>query len=689
MLNLKELTKSQDPSVSGVGRFLSKIDDPKNSNLKRPTVQELERLAADAHVGTGLEMHILPLVTLKPVFQHPDPKINAFLNHELERFGWGKLVREISTAYKFGFYAAEKVWEYRDTKIVLLDGEIFELRATVYKKLKSIHPVGVQLRMTEIGDPDGFDQVGGGIATVPEDKALIYTHQPEFGNRYGTALTTRAYKAWWTHELVTQFFNRYFENQSLPLPKIFYEPNPQPTDPNNPNSPVTDTAQQAAQGILEAVRAGSGVALPLYQDINSSEYKRSWDLEYVSTPDKSGEFLPYLESLDAKKLRSMLIPEKMVMAGGAGGAGSYAMVESLTDLFMMRLEGMASDLYGFLAINWARPLIDFNFGTDQPDATLNDPNLSKENKTFLRQLMTGVFGTLLADPRISPRVDLAGMAKELGIPTLEEAKDDVVQQDVSDDQSAKPLPEIKARGTRHDILELADDRPFGTRGATNNRTWEKQTKAFQESLGETYTTWAKTLESALLAATEADYDAVLKANLENLKTLLVRRYRSSIPAAQGLGLGDEVSPQSLEKLAKRLALLEEKIAVEIVPKVGTKIAADLADGIAVTNLTQLIGIRMGIVTRVAGGDYWANIISGWADARKERETRGEAGKIRWVLDNLATHCPDCPRFAGVYDSLDEIGAIPGDGQTQCGIYCRCWLEEQLPDGTWQRRISDL
>ena len=210
----------------------------------------------------------------------------------------------------------------------------------------------------------------------------------------------------------------------------------------------------------------------------------------------------------------------------------------------------------------------------------------------------------------------------------------------------------------------------------------------QESLGETYTQWARETAKLLEAVAAEARQEILNSRLEILRILLVRRYREAIPTAHGLGIADALSPDSLGRLAKRLEKLEEKVAREIVPKIGEKIAGDLLDH-GPGELLQVIEMRLGFVTKPSGGDYWGTVIQGWADSRRDREKDGTAGKIRWVLDNLASNCEDCQRLAGEYASIEEIGTLPGAGDTSCGAYCRCWLEEENPDGDYQRRISDL
>lgn len=690
-----ELTGPADPGAIGSGRFYSQIDDPRTSNIKRLTITDMQKLAMDPQVALGVEMHRLPILTLRPEFQHIDPEVAAFLNHELERVGWVNLARDVLTALEYGFFAAERVYTYRDTTITS-NGVNIKRSMAVYQKLKGIHPNAVQLETDAMtGEWNGFTQMAGGKASVPENKSFIFSHQLEFGNRYGNPITRRAYKYWWWGELVYQFANRYHEDQAVPPRKVFYEPSQSPVNPLDPLSPVTDVNKNVALDIAEKSRAGSGLAFPL-QTENTAEggqrYSKGWDMEYLVGPNKATEFTTYLDHLDAKKLRALFVPEKL--AQSSSGGGSYAMVESLAEFFLMSEEALAAQLYQFMITDWARPLINYNFGSSVPDATLPNPKLSRDNRKFLQDFLTSV----LASNSAVLEVDVENMARELGVPLKENHANDVIEQQTPENSNAPNpnalQPSVQARGRGVDaFMQQMNDIP-GVRKAVNNKAWESATKQFQTSLGEAYNGWKARTAALLENVATGDRDAILQMALLELRALLVKRYRASIPDARGLGYGDEISPASLTKLAKKLEVLETGLASRIA-NIGVKVTRDLSElgGVNASDIADVLALRLkGSIIQPAGNDYWHTIVDGWTDKRREREADPtvQQGKLRWVLDPLVqNHCDDCMRLEGEYDSIDELPSIPGDGSTECNIYCFCWLEEQDEKGNWQRRISDL
>lgn len=691
-----ELTGRQDPGVSGSGRALTQAVDPRRGGLERLSVDTLTKLALDPQVGAALEIIKLPILTIHPEFQHPDRVVREFLQSELDRVRL-PLMRDLLTALEYGFVAAEKVFGYADRTIADPQGTVlWSARAVVYEKVKAIHPAGVQIDTGPQGERMGFKQIAGTLgkaAEVPEDKALIYTHGMEFGNRYGNPRTRRAYVPWWWQQLIYQFANRYFEDQSIPQRKIFYEPNPQPADPNDPNSPSTDPNQEAAARLAEESRAGAAAVLPLQavqQPDGSLRYERGWDLEYLTGPNRQSEFTAYIDHLDLKKLRAMFVPEKIAATAATGG-GAYNMVESLADFFLMSEEALLEELLQAIALSWARPLIDFNFGRDVPDATFAPAKLSNSNRAFLQDLFKStILPPLLAGYGPAPQFDLEAIAAELKVP-LKSASADTVRQ-----SPTAPTPE----GVDQTVRQAFPHRPRrpvrledipGVRKPRYGRTWETMAAEFQQAVAEVYEAWVAQAARAIRGAPPEEAPVVLEAQLAELEARLLAAYRSDLPAAHGAGYGNAQTPRALAALAERLAQAEQTLKAEVMPALRQKLFADLIQAeVDPGELDGLIRIRMGTVTRSAGGEYWQTIVKGWIDRRKEQEAAGKATRIRWRLDNEASHCPDCVAWAGEYDSVDQLPAIPGDGTSQCGWNCRCWLEEYNPEtGEWQRRITDF
>ena len=61
-------------------------------------------------------------------------------------------------------------------------------------------------------------------------------------------------------------------------------------------------------------------------------------------------------------------------------------------------------------------------------------------------------------------------------------------------------------------------------------------------------------------------------------------------------------------------------------------------------------------------------------ARRAVEKKLGRREVRWVL-TAAEHCPDCEALAAKgWMPIGDLAQYPGDGQTQCGPNCKCYLE---------------
>lgn len=54
--------------------------------------------------------------------------------------------------------------------------------------------------------------------------------------------------------------------------------------------------------------------------------------------------------------------------------------------------------------------------------------------------------------------------------------------------------------------------------------------------------------------------------------------------------------------------------------------------------------------------------------------------IDWVYNAEAAHCRDCPRIAEASPyTMDTLPSVPGDGNTECLVWCRCILRRRLDE----------
>jgi hypothetical protein len=162
---------------------------------------------------------------LKPADESDDAKKQAaFVEENFCRIDIKRVLKEATSAFEFGFALAEQVFA-RDTWDE--DGKQY----VFLRKLAHRDPKDIQLKIDYHGNFLGARQWGiyqpqaqagvNGIELEP-DKVWLYSHEPRFGNLYGTSDLRAAYRSWFAKKFVIQFWNVFLERFGSPLTKMVY-----------------------------------------------------------------------------------------------------------------------------------------------------------------------------------------------------------------------------------------------------------------------------------------------------------------------------------------------------------------------------------------------------------------------------------------------------------------------------------
>jgi len=225
-------------------------------------------------------------------------------------------------------------------------------------------------------------------------------------------------------------------------------------------------------------------------------------------------------------------------------------------------------------------------------------------------------------------------------------------------------------------------KPYG-RGAQQLTRQNRRVNEYQAALISTYTDWAEDLADELDGIEDPiERDDAIEAALVALTLALSRLGRTAIPDLLALGLnGTGPSPRCLSDLAEMVEVNESYIGSSLVPTLRDRLHRALQDEAVLAAIgVGILGVLQSFQARVGAyaGAGWAAAQRGVADVAYQQGQAGEDGRIRWVVDEEAKHCPDCPECEGEYDSWDDMldstgGKMPGSG-VQCASNCRCWLE---------------
>lgn len=194
---------------------------PVDEIIKRKGWSTYKEMANDDQVKVCLEFKKVLVVgrtyEISPCDETPEAKKQAqFVEDVLERLPMKQIFKEGVSAMEFGFSLAEQVFE-RD--VWDEDGQTY----IFIKKLAHRDPSTIELKMDENGNFLGARQRSRAkyIELAPS-KLWLFSHEPQFGNLYGTSDLRAAYRSWYAKKFVIQFWNVFLERMGSPLTTMKY-----------------------------------------------------------------------------------------------------------------------------------------------------------------------------------------------------------------------------------------------------------------------------------------------------------------------------------------------------------------------------------------------------------------------------------------------------------------------------------
>lgn len=398
------------------------------------TMRELKEMADDEQIGLGLELIKAPLYGADWAVDCERDDIAEFIQTEIERL-WRMLLRTSLRAVEFGFAPHEKLWELRN-------GEAH------CAQIKDLDPEECVLLHDEQGEFAGFrykDKV-----TVPAEKAFVFTHDKRFGNLYGVPRTRRVQTRWQWRTNVEKLMNRYAQRHSMP-PIVGYAPAEKRVQEDS--GTVVSTMEEMKK-CLATLEAGGVVALPAEF---GDDGKPLWTAELLTDKEqRAPDFIRMIEHYDTKILRGLLVPDRAGTDNDAAG-GSYALVRSRVNLFLILEDQLLFDLLDHANRYLIPQLVLFNFGPDAPEAQLTSEGLGEEAKELLRQIVEKMLATEVTAATLAEIADTTAILEGAGVPVLDE--------DEQPDGDEKKKPKAKPKKT--DPPEAEDEGEGGNLSLRN------------------------------------------------------------------------------------------------------------------------------------------------------------------------------------------------------------------------------
>lgn len=364
-----------------------------------------KRMRRDGQIALALAAIKAPLMGVKWWVESEDAEAAALVQAALEPV-WRELMRSSLNAVDFGFQAHEKVWEVRPIEVTDREGRRrrFE-QAAVLRAMRDLDPAYVTMLADETGRFAGFRYGSGAeAAVVPAEKAYVVTIGKEWGNLYGASRLDPAYEPWYWASVMYMFCNRYFERKGDPAIVA--------TGPAEERVDASGTAAYALEHLdrLAAnLRSGGTVTLPFEPD--EATGKNRWAIDYLLDDKRADQFIEYLNHLQALKLRSVLVPERVLTQDHA--AGTQAMARVHTDTFLRTEEALLAEVLDHLNSFLVPQVVRYNLGPDSPPAVVRAQGLSPEREGYLKRI---VAEALAARPDVAKIVDWVQLLAAADVP---------------------------------------------------------------------------------------------------------------------------------------------------------------------------------------------------------------------------------------------------------------------------------
>ncbi len=272
---------------------------------------------------------------VSPGGQPEDWEVTRFVRDNLTNIqgGFHRCLLHMLSALDYGYSCAERLYGQQDS------GEWQD--KLMLKQLSSIRPNFLDFSVDTYGTLQAVIQRPGiGVPMtniIPPGKVVVYTHNFEYGNYYGTSDLEAAYRPWWTKDNAYKWLAVTLERFGMPPLFALYDPNVYGAAMVDELKKVVKNIQNATLGVIPRATKD---ALELW----------SQQLGRESTQI----FLTALDRFDHHISRALLVPDLIGMGGssgsggrggGGGGAmGSLARSQQHSESFDKVIESLQDDL---------------------------------------------------------------------------------------------------------------------------------------------------------------------------------------------------------------------------------------------------------------------------------------------------------------------------------------------------------
>lgn len=236
-------------------------------------------------------------------------------------------INEMLLALDYGLSITEKIWDDRGGRLTIVD-------------LKTRRPHNIYFDLDAYGNVTKLRQFN---TELPVDKFIIYTHDKEFQNPYGTTDLSAAYRPWWSKDNAYKWLAILLEKMGIPPIFFFY----------NPES-ASGTGLTEMQNILKRLQAATVATIPR----SKPDDVEAWAPELAS--NAANVFIPSIDMYDKHIAKALLMPGLLGFSAD-DGVGSLARSKTHFDSFMLVVNAIRQMVQEKVQKEVIVPVVDVNF----------------------------------------------------------------------------------------------------------------------------------------------------------------------------------------------------------------------------------------------------------------------------------------------------------------------------------------
>jgi hypothetical protein len=317
----------------------------------------IDLMLMDDQVWYALNVSNAPFQSASVEVTSPDEEVATFVKEQFDRI-WSTSHDKILRAKVFGYGGYEVV--YKENK------GLWE-----FNHLKDFHPRDIKPLLYPNGHPFAGHRIGMRVSHVEGEQQLgtvdlltpnylWLSYNSKYGSNFGESVLMRAYGPWKKKCLdggAVALLQQYFFKHSMIGMKVRY-PERKIRLPNGMEVSGRDLARE----MMDMQQNGSCFALPS----STVDGKYEFDIEPPVSIACTSQLPEYIDSLDWKIFRGIVIPKEIVDGAGASGAG-YAGRSFPMSVFLLARDVEFTSYVREINQQVIYPLVLFNFGKDRAD----------------------------------------------------------------------------------------------------------------------------------------------------------------------------------------------------------------------------------------------------------------------------------------------------------------------------------